>query len=330
MKIEKITVIGGSGFIGTNLCRKLELKGKNFEILDLKLSKEFPQHCKITDVRDLNSLKKAITGDVVINLAAAHRDDLRNKSEYYETNVIGAENVATVCSLKGIHKIIFTSTVAVYGFAEPGANESSKISPYNEYGRTKYEAEEKFRLWQLKEKNSLIIVRPTVIFGEGNRGNVFNLFNQIALGKFIMIGKGNNKKSIAYIGNVVAFLEACIYTNQKYEVYNYTDTPDLTMNELVSRVRKALRGKQGVGIRLPFWMGILLGYCADGFSKLSGKNLPFSSLRVKKFAATTEFKTTKIPLGGFIPPFKLLTGIEKTLQFEFISPVTDSEVFYTE
>ena len=111
------------------------------------------------------------------------------------------------------------------------------INPFNEYGRTKFYAEEKLRAWQSKSGNSLIIVRPTVIFGEGNRGNVFNLFNQIASGKFVMVGKGENKKSMAYIGNVVAFLETCIATDQKYGIYNYVDTPDLTMNELVSAVR---------------------------------------------------------------------------------------------
>ena len=59
--------------------------------------------------------------------------------------------------------------------------------------------------WHAKGDKSLIIVRPTVIFGEGNRGNVFNLLNQIASGKFFMVGKGENKKSMAYIHNIVAF-----------------------------------------------------------------------------------------------------------------------------
>ena len=98
--------------------------------------------------------------------------------------------------------------------------------------------EEKFRKWQAQGDNSLIVVRPTVIFGEGNRGNVFNLLNQIASGKFLMVGAGENKKSMAYIGNIVAFFETCILTNQKYGVYNYLDTPDLTMNELVSKVER--------------------------------------------------------------------------------------------
>lgn len=327
---KKITVIGGSGFVGTNLCRQLSLKQQDFEIIDLKMSNQFPEKCKIADVRHADTLRETITGDVVVNLSAVHRDDVRDKSEYQRTNVYGAENVAVVCKEKGIDKIVFTSTVAVYGFAEPGTDESGVINPFNEYGQTKFEAEEKFREWQAQGDNSLIIVRPTVIFGEGNRGNVFNLLNQIASGKFLMVGKGQNKKSMAYIGNVVAFLEACIATEERYGFYNYVDTPDLTMNELVSQVRAQLKGKTGVGPRLPYWVGLILGYTADLVSKLSGKNLPVSSIRVKKFASSTEFKSAKAGLDNFQAPFPLIHGIERTLQSEFISPDPNREIFYTE
>jgi nucleoside-diphosphate-sugar epimerase len=244
--------------------------------------------------------------------------------------VDGAENVALVCQEKGIDKIIFTSTVAVYGFAEPGTDENGAINPFNEYGRTKFEAEEKLRKWQSKGNNSLIIVRPTVIFGEGNRGNVFNLLNQIASGKFLMVGKGENKKSMAYIGNIVAFLETCVATDQKYGVYNYVDTPDLTMNELVSQVRAKLKGKTGVGPRLPYWLGIILGYTADLVAKISGRNLPVSSIRVKKFASSTEFKSSKASLESFQAPFTLSHGVERTLKSEFINPDPNREIFFTE
>ena len=327
---KKITVIGGSGFVGTNLCLQLALKQQDFEIIDLKMSNQFPEKCKIADVRDADSLRRTMTGDVVVNLAAVHRDDVCDKSEYQRTNVDGAENVALVCEEKGIDKIVFTSTVAVYGFAVPGTDESGAIKPFNEYGRTKFEAEEKLRQWYAKAKNSLIIVRPTVIFGEGNRGNVYNLLNQIASGKFLMVGHGENKKSMAYIGNIVAFLEACIVTEQKFGVYNYVDTPDLTMNELVSLVRSRLKGRKGVGLRLPYWLGLILGYTADLVAKLSGKNLPVSSIRVKKFASSTEFKSDKASLNNFIAPFKLSHGLERTLQSEFISPEPKREIFYTE
>ena len=176
----KITIIGGSGFVGTNLCRELYLKRQDFEIIDLKMSKQFPNCCKIADVRDIDSLRHTITGDVVINLAAVHRDDVHDKSEYYNTNVLGAENVAFLCAEKEIKKIVFTSSVAVYGFASPGTDENGAIEPFNEYGKSKFVAEERFRDWQSATNSSLIIIRPTVIFGEGNRGNVYNLLKQIA------------------------------------------------------------------------------------------------------------------------------------------------------
>ena len=327
---KKITVIGGSGFVGTNLCRQLALKQQNFEIIDLKMSNQFPEKCKIADVRDAETLRNTITGDVVVNLAAVHRDDVRDKAEYQRTNVDGAENVALVCEEKGIDKIVFTSTVAVYGFAKPGTDENGVINPFNEYGRTKFEAEEKLRVWHANADNALIIVRPTVIFGEGNRGNVYNLLNQIASGKFLMVGKGENKKSMAYIGNIVAFLESCLETEQKYGVYNYVDTPDLTMNELVSQVRQTLKGQRGVGLRLPYWLGMLLGYVADAVAKISRKSLPVSSIRVKKFASSTKFKSAKRGLDNFVPPFELADGINRTLTSEFISPDPRREIFYTE
>jgi len=327
---QKITVVGGSGFVGTNLCQSLTLRQHNFEIIDKVMSNQFPDKCKIADVRDVESLRRAITGDVVVNLAAVHRDDIVNTVEYQQTNVDGAKNIAIVCNEKKINKIVFTSTVAVYGFAEPGTGEDGEINPFNEYGRTKFEAEEELRSWHNNGKNSLVIVRPTVIFGEGNRGNVFNLLNQIASGKFIMVGRGNNKKSMAYIGNIVEFLEACISTDKKYGVFNYVDTPDLTMNSLVSQVRQKLRGKDGVGIRLPYWIGILLGYIADGIVKTTGARLPISSIRVKKFASSTEFRSEKNSLEGFKPRYSLSEGIERTLQSEFLSPDPSREIFYTE
>ena len=327
---NKITVIGGSGFVGTNLCKQLSLKQQDFEIIDIKMSNQFPEKCKIGDVRDIDALRQTITGNVIVNLAAVHRDDVRNKSEYQRTNVNGAENIASVCEEKGIKKIVFTSTVAVYGFAEPGTSEDGEINPFNEYGRTKFEAEEKLRNWQSKGHNSLIIIRPTVIFGEGNRGNVFNLLNQIASGKFVMVGKGENRKSMAYIQNVVAFLETCISTKQRYGVFNYVDTPDMTMNELVRQVRAKLKGKNSVGLRLPYWLGMILGKMADLVSALTGKKLPVSSIRVKKFVSSTEFNSAKSTLDQFKAPISLSHGIERTLQSEFISPDPDQEIFYTE
>jgi GlcNAc-P-P-Und epimerase len=72
------------------LVKNLNPKQHEFEIIDIKMSNQFPDKCKIADVRDLGSLRSTISGDIVVNLAAVHRDDVRDLSEYHLTNVVGA------------------------------------------------------------------------------------------------------------------------------------------------------------------------------------------------------------------------------------------------
>ena len=328
---QKITVIGGSGFIGTRLCEDLANRQIPFEIIDLKVSRRFAEKTKVVDIRNLVPLRAAVTGDAIIHLAAVHRDDVRDQRLYHTTNVDGTRNVCKVAAERGIGSIVFTSTVAVYGFASPGTDERGKINPFNEYGRTKYAAEGVLNAWReaAPEHRQLIIVRPTVVFGEGNRGNVYNLLNQIASGRFMMIGLGKNRKSMAYVGNIAAFLRIAVESGTS-GIFNYVDEPDYDMNALVSEVRGALKGRYDIGPRLPYHFGMLLGYLADFLAKATGKKLPISSIRVKKFCASTEFKSRKTDLEGFVPPFQMRDGLRRTLQTEFISPDPNREIFFTE
>jgi GlcNAc-P-P-Und epimerase len=328
---EFINIVGGSGFIGTTLSEKLSDSQYSFKICDLVGSKKFPEKRDYVDIREKNGLISVIHEGVVVNLAAVHRDDVTDPQEYYSTNVEGARVLCKVCEEKGINKIVFTSSVAVYGFAPPGTGEEGVVDPFNEYGRTKALAEDVYREWREKDPDnrSLIIVRPTVVFGEGNRGNVYNLLNQINSGAFAMIGNGKNKKSMAYVENLTAFLLKCIESDEKYAVYNYVDTPDFTMNELVSLVRGKLRGKSSVGIRIPYFIGLMAGYAGDVLAKL-GVKLPISSIRVKKFCASSEFASAKADLDGFEAPYTLREGLDRTLEAEFINPDPDRQIFYTE
>ena len=67
----KILVTGGAGFVGTNLSNYFYTHEIPFEIIDLKISNQFPDYCKIGDVRAIETLRDSITGDVIIDLAAA-------------------------------------------------------------------------------------------------------------------------------------------------------------------------------------------------------------------------------------------------------------------
>lgn len=221
--------------------------------------------------------------DCVINLAASHRDDVRPLSLYTRNNVEGAEHVCKIASEFDIHLIVFTSSVAIYGFPEYEYDEDAPKHPFNEYGRTKLLAEAVYEKWQQSDPQKLLhAVRPTVIFGERNRGNVYNLFKQLASGRFLMVGNGKNRKSMAYVGNIVAFLKWNIEENkQAYSVYNYIDKPDFDMKDLVNGFEKVL-GKKLPPIRLPYWFGLCGGYCFDLLEFITRRNFPISSIRVKK------------------------------------------------
>jgi len=187
-----INIVGGSGFIGTRLSILLKRDEVEFKIVDKVISEAFPSQTVLADVRSAEALESAVSeNSILINLAAEHRDDVRPISLYDEVNVQGARNLCEVARQKGINKIIFTSTVAVYGFAPLGTDETGAISPFNEYGRSKYAAELIFKEWQQEDTSNrtLVIVRPTVAFGEQNRGNVYNLLRQIASGRFVMAGQ---------------------------------------------------------------------------------------------------------------------------------------------
>jgi hypothetical protein len=101
------------------------------------------------------------------------------------------------------------------------------------------------------------------------------------------------------------------------------------MNTLVSEARKTLFGKNNVGLRLPAFLGMAIGYFADFVTKVTGKTLPVSSIRVKKFMGTTQFASS-VSETGFVPPVSLEEGLARTLRYEFLEDNSDKRTFETE
>ena len=328
-----ICLIGASGFVGTRLIELLK-QNSNYQFIniDKNNSSVNPEITVIADVRDKKILKTLLQGqDVVVLLAAEHRDDVSPTSLYYDVNVEGTQNVLEAMDACGIKKIIFTSSVAVYGLNKNNPSEEHSVAPFNHYGKSKWQAEEVLREWyeNNSEKKTLAIIRPTVIFGERNRGNVYNLLKQISSGLFVKIGSCNNIKSMAYVGNVASLLVYLIENEQGYNLYNYSDKPDLSMNELVDVVGTCLE-KKIPSIKIPYFLGMLGGYYFDIIAKIAQKKLSISSVRVKKFCAITQYDASKIHDIGFKPSYTLLEGLDKTIKFEFVHEKKDNITFITE
>lgn len=328
----KITLIGASGFVGTRLIELLKQNNYFLQNVDKKQSRFHSEITVIADVLDKNNLVTLLDNtDVVILLAAEHRDDVTPTSLYYDVNVGGMRNTLEAMEANGVKRIIFTSSVAVYGLNKNNPTETYPADPFNHYGESKWEAEKVLQEWYKVHPDwNINVIRPTVIFGERNRGNVYNLLKQISSGRFLMVGKGNNKKSMAYVGNIVAFIKFLIENKTTgYEVYNYIDKPDFTMNELVDHVSKVLN-KHIPSVHYPLWLGMLGGFCFDVLAFITRRKLTISSVRVKKFCATTQFDATKVQNTDFRAPYTLAEGLARTLEFEFIHNASNGITFISE
>lgn len=326
----KIDLIGGSGFIGNKLCEIFEEENIDYKILDIAINPKYKTktvHCDITNIKDLDN---NLSGDIVINLAAVHRDDIKPKSLYDEVNVEGSRNICNVAISKNIKKIIFISSVAVYGFAPRNTKENGIPNPFNDYGRTKLEAEAIYQNWFNAGKDfALTIIRPTVVFGENNRGNVYNFLYQINSKYFPMIGDGKNKKSMAYVNNVASFIRHSLNFKAGSHLYNYIDKPDMTMNELIYFSRTIMKKSTKPLIKVPYILAVIIGYLSDFIALIFRIQLPISSIRIKKFCSDSQFDTS-ISKSGYKPPYSLTDGLKKTIEYEFVEDNSSEHKFISE
>tara|TARA_A100001011_G_scaffold296458_1_gene309015 strand:+ start:167 stop:1123 length:957 start_codon:yes stop_codon:yes gene_type:complete len=310
-----VILIGGSGFIGSSICRRLQKNSLSFKILDKKKSLDFSNETILCDISKHNNLRESLQPcKTLINLAAVHSDDA-SWEEYHETNIKGIENIISLAEFHEINNIIFFSSVAVYGLNNINTNEESLVAPFNFYGTSKLEGEKLLSKWKSSKKDrNLQIIRPTAVFGPGNKGNVNRLIESIVKNKFLMIGSGSNKKSLAYVENISHFTLSILFSTSS-SIYNYIDKPDFTMKELVTFISLKLN-KKILNFSMPYFIGLGFGYLIDLISYLSNKKFSLSSIRVKKFCSNSIFESNYIGK-KYNPPYTIKEGLYKTIEADF-------------
>lgn len=313
-----IGVVGGSGFIGTRLVGLLRESGQQVRIIDKTRSATYPELTVLADVCEKERLADSLRGcHNVYHLAAEHQDDIKPVSRYYDVNYQGTRNLVEVSENLRISALIFTSTVAVYGLGQGVSSEVSALRPFNDYGKSKLQAEEALEDWARRAPDRrLVIVRLTATFGPGNRGNLYRLIKEIHDRHFVIVGSGQNRKSIAYVGNVAAFLCFCRTLPSGTTVLNYADKPDLTTAELVETVRRAL-GRPGTGPRVPKIVGFAGGLALALMRERDLRAVPVMLNRIGKFSANTVVETAKVNAMGFRPLVSLPCALAETVAAEF-------------
>jgi len=142
-----------------------------------------------------------------------------------------------------------------------------------------------------------------------------------------MVGTGRNRKSMAYVDNLNSFLASRLQAPPGIHLFNYADKPDLSVAELVAIANRALRRQPRLRdrVRLPYFAGLLAGYGFDAAARVTGRKLPLSSIRIRKFCAETTIATKRLDATGFQRPYSLQQALERWIQQEFASSAPDRQ-----
>ncbi len=311
-------ITGGAGFIGRHLAVALGADGWAVRTLDLVDGPPASPSVEamVGSLLDAAAVDRATTGaDVVLHLAAKHRFFGVTPEEFERVNVEGTRTVLDAARTHGVRRVVFYSTVAVYG--EPGdpTTEETPTRPTTPYGRTKLEAERLVAAWVTEaEDRTALVVRPTVVFGPGNRGNVFRLMRQIGSGLFVPVGEGLNVKSVAYVENLVAatrFLMA--RARPGIDVYNYADEPHLSFREIATLIHRHL-GRSMRSYALP--VGPMLAAVApiEMLARLGGVDLPVRTA-ILKMNRATHHTSGKLRAAGFRQEVSIDEGLRRMVEW---------------
>lgn len=323
----RICVTGGSGFIGTYICEALRAAGHGPVALDLVEPPHDAPWAEFIqgDIRDARAVRRALAGcGAVLHLAAAHHDFGIEPDEYFDVNRRGAQVLCDAMAESGIELVCFYSTVALYGDAPEPLSEQTRPAPNSPYGASKLAAEEVLRRWaEAQSRRRCLVLRPAVVMGPRNVANVHSLIRQIHSGWFVPVGKGDNVKSMAYVENLVAAtLYLCgldtpngqVRFDGRVGVFNYVDKPDMTARRIVGEIYDAL-GRRAPRWSLPLSPVIVLGMPFDLVIKLTGRNLPISTARIRKLCTQTKFEAEKIQQTGFTARTPVSEGLRRMTQW---------------
>ena len=320
---ERVCVVfGGSGFIGGHFANFLVSHGIVDSVFladinpvrtDIVIQDSRIRYAKI-DVRDSPidwDLPKSVF--LIANFAAIHREPGHLLEEYYETNLPGADNVCAWAEQVGCNNIIFTSSIAPYGPTEQPKTEESIPTPNSAYGGSKLAAEKIHLGWQRAGAGrKLVIVRPGVVFGPGEGGNVTRLVQATLRRYFLYMGNRQTRKAGGYVkelGNTMFWALDKIPAQGGKFLYNFTMSKAPTVEEYVDTTCRVAGVKRFVP-SVPHTFLLAVSYVIDAIARPFGIKQPISPVRIRKLVRSTNIEPGVLRKEGYQYKYTLETAMQ--------------------
>ena len=263
--MRHVLVTGGAGFIGSHLVDALLRDGHRVTVLE-NFDAFYPRAIKERniaahrgnplwrliegDLRDLESLRTQITGDIdaIIHLAAkvAVRPSIQDPISYQEVNVRGTQNLLELARESRVRQFVFASSSSVYGVNPrvPWREEDADLQPISPYASTKLSAEFLGRVYSHLYGIRFIALRLFTVYGPRQRPD-------LAIHKFARLmregrpipffGDGTTRRDYTFVDDIVAGIRAAVgYDRTMFEVINLGNNRTVTMLEMVRGLEQAL------------------------------------------------------------------------------------------
>jgi nucleoside-diphosphate-sugar epimerase len=246
----KILVTGAGGFIGRALCAHLAKAGVPHVAVVRALAPEDAKRAAYVALGDFAAADwHEVLGGVetVVHLAGrAHRTgpDADAPTPYVVANVHVTRRLADAAARAGVRRIVFASTVKVYGEAtEPGRpfRAGDPSAPQDAYARSKAEAENVLREIAAARGVETVILRLPLTYGPGVKGNFRTLLESVAGRRRLPLAGIVNRRSLLYVGNAVGALEAALTAPApRGDALPIADAETVSTPELVVKLARAL------------------------------------------------------------------------------------------
>ena len=310
-----ILITGIHGFVGSNLTERLK---QHHTIYGLDIVA--PQKASVLKTFGWNDLEKIPSVDTIIHLAGKAHDtkNTSQASEYFDINVGLTKQIFDQFLNSNAKKFIYFSSVKAVtdSVKNDRLTEKEIPNPQTPYGKSKLEAEKYILSQRLPVEKRIYILRPAMIHGPGNKGNLNLLYKMISKGIPYPLGAFANKRSFTSIGNLNYIIEQLIKKDIQSGIYQVADSESLSTNEVITLIAEA-KGRKPRIWNVPKGLIKILARAGDFFS------LPFNSEKLKKLTENYVVSNKKLTDALKVSlPISAQNGLKFTLA-SFQQNITD-------
>ncbi|VEG58018.1 nucleoside-diphosphate-sugar epimerase [Mycolicibacterium aurum] len=236
---DAVLVTGSAGFIGSALVKHLREAGRPVVGLD-RVAESSADSLRV----DLTTLTAEDLPQpcppTIIHLAALSKEPGFPWRDYFANNAEATRRLCHAADQAGVQNIVFTSSMMAFASGPWRRSETDFGDADTAYGASKLQAEEILRTWQAeKPGRRLRIVRPGVVFGPGDQGNMRRLIHGLSRKRFGYIGRQDTVKSCIYLKDMVRLLTLLIDDDGPHDVYHAVYPEPTTIRDHVDAINAA-------------------------------------------------------------------------------------------